>query len=241
MTGNTGNRGTGGATIEGLRNLEIQEKYRSAAPRYDVAMRPLDYVVLRRWRRFLIGRAAGRVLEVACGTGVNLQYYPDRTSPVLVDLSPDMLSIARKRATDLSMMVESFVMDAARLEFPTASFDTVVSSLGTCSFPDPVASLTEMSRVCRPGGQILLLEHGRSTAPLLAAIQDRYAAPWASRTGCRWNHDVLGLISRAGMKPVMVKTSLWGIVCCVVATPGSYVHAGDPKAGNTGLGQTGTS
>jgi len=218
---NTGDRGKGGATIDSLRNLEIQEKYRTAAPRYDVAMRPLEYVVLRRWRRFLLGRATGRVLEVACGTGVNLPYYPPGTSLVLVDLSPEMLSIARTRATDLGMAAAAFVMDAARLEFPSASFDTLVSSLGTCTFPDPIATLKEMSRVCRPGGQILLLEHGRSTSPLLAAIQDRFAAPWASRTGCRWNHDVLGLISQAGMKPVLVKTSLWGIVCCVVAVPGS--------------------
>ena len=53
-------------------------------------------------------------------------------------------------------------MDAEHLAFKDGSFDTVVSTLGTCTFPDPVEALREMRRVCRPGGTVLLLEHGRS-------------------------------------------------------------------------------
>ena len=205
--------------VEGRRNLEICEKYRAATPHYDRAMRPLERLVLGRWRRLLAGQVRGRVLEVACGTGVNLPYYPPEVDLMLVDLSPEMLGVAQGRAADLGLKVRAVEMDAARLEFPASSFDTVVSTLGTCTFTDPVATLKEMSRVCRPSGRILLLEHGRSTSPLLSYVQDRYAAPWASRTGCRWNHDVLSLVRQAGMKPLSVQTSWWGIVCFVVAAP----------------------
>jgi len=59
-------------------------------------------------------------------------------------------------------------MDAQALEFPDDSFDTVISSFSTCTFPDPIAALHEMERVCTPDGEILLLEHRRSDAAPLA-------------------------------------------------------------------------
>jgi ubiquinone/menaquinone biosynthesis C-methylase UbiE len=200
-------------------NREIREKYRAAAPRYDHAMLPLERLVLGRWRRLLAGQARGRVLEVASGTGANLPYYPPGLDLTLVDISPEMLEIAERRATGLRLEVRTFVMDAANLELPAAGFDTVVSTLGICTFPDPLSSLKEMSRVCRPSGRILLLEHGRSTSRLLSSIQDRYAAPWALRTGCHWNRDVAQLVVDAGMKLESVMTSWSGIICLVVAAP----------------------
>ena len=61
-----------------------------------------------------------------------------------------MLNIAQKRAAKISMDVSFLLADAEALPFPDEIFDTVVSSLSTCTFPDPVAALKEMARVCRP-------------------------------------------------------------------------------------------
>jgi ubiquinone/menaquinone biosynthesis C-methylase UbiE len=91
-------------------------------------------------------------------------------------------------------------MDAQKLEFPDASFDTVTSALSTCTFPDPIQALQEMKRVCRTDGLILLLEHGHSRLPWLANFQDRNVLKHYHRhAGCRWNQDPLDLVKAAGL------------------------------------------
>lgn len=96
------------------------------------------------------------------GTGKNLSYYPRGCRITAVDVSAEMLNLARKRAAKLSMRISFLLSDAEALPFHDQRFDTVVSSLTTCTFPNPVATLREMARVCGPQGKILLLEHGRS-------------------------------------------------------------------------------
>ena len=100
----------------------------------------------------LFRRATGKVLEVAAGTGKNLAYYPRDCRIIALDLSREMLKVARKRAAKLSMNVSFSLADAEALPFADKSFDTVVSSLSTCTFPNAVAALEEMARVCRPEG-----------------------------------------------------------------------------------------
>jgi ubiquinone/menaquinone biosynthesis C-methylase UbiE len=76
-----------------------------------------------------------------------------------------MLGLARRRTEGLAWDVAFLVADAEALPFREHSFDTVVSSLALCTYVDPLAALLEFSRVCRPSGRILLLEHGRSHRP----------------------------------------------------------------------------
>jgi ubiquinone/menaquinone biosynthesis C-methylase UbiE len=158
---------------------DLQGKWERAPRWYDLAVVPLELLIFRRLRSRLLRSAAGRVLEVAAGTGVNMGHYPAGVDIVSVDLSPSMLARARSRGAP-----KVAVMDAGQLAFRDGSFDTVVSTLGTCTFPDPVEALREMRRVCRPGGRILLLEHGRSTRPGVAAWQDRRAARHAAYLDC---------------------------------------------------------
>src|SRR6185369_6401100 len=107
-----------------------------------------------------------------CGTGQNLPLFAPNSEIMAVDLSPRMLELARMNAGKYNLKVNFAVMDAEKLEFPDGSFDTVVSTLSTCTFPDPIKALQEMKRVCRPNGLILLLEHGHSSLPWLANFQD---------------------------------------------------------------------
>jgi hypothetical protein len=58
-----------------------------------------------------------------------------------------------------------------------------------------------MRRVCRPGGSVLLLEHGRSNRPGISAWQDRHAAKWATHLGCWWNREPLENVRKAGLVP----------------------------------------
>lgn len=186
---------------------DLQGKWDRASRWYDFAVVPLELLLFRRLRSRLLRSAAGRVLEVAAGTGANLGYYPAGADVVTVDLSPVMLDKARARGA-----AKVLVMDAERLAFRDGTFDTVVSTLATCTFPDPVSALREMRRVCRPGGKILLLEHGRSTRPGVAAWQERRAAKHAAYLGCWWNREPLDNVRQAGLEPHAATRTLLGMV-----------------------------
>ncbi|MBE3591117.1 MAG: class I SAM-dependent methyltransferase [Firmicutes bacterium] len=204
---------------------ELQRKYDDLARWYDLGEALPELLLLRRLRRHLVRKARGAVLEVAAGTGKNLPHYPPGCSLTLVDLSPRMLAIAQRRARRLGRAVTCRVMDAQALEFPDGRFDTVVSTLSTCTFPDPVAALREMGRVCREDGRILLLEHGRSNRSWLARWQDRTAPGHARRIGCHWNRDPLELVRRSGLRAVQARRLALGMVYVIEAR---RAHAADP-------------
>ena len=193
--------------------LDLQRKWDRASRWYDLATVALEAAVFRRLRSRLLKSAVGRVLEVAAGSGLNLVHYPEGLDIIAVDLSPSMLIRARNRGAR-----KAAVMDAQHLAFRDGSFDTVVSTLGTCTFPDPVEALREMRRVCRPGGRILLLEHGRSNRPGIATWQDRHAAKWAAHLGCWWNRDPLENVRKAGLEPHAATRGFLGMVQVIQAT-----------------------
>ncbi len=113
--------------------------------------------------------------------------------------------------------------DAEALSFSDKSFDTVVSSLSTCTFPHPVAALQEMARVCRPGGRILLVEHGRSEREWLGHWQDRHADQFAKPMACHWSRETLKLVREAGLKVVAVQRFFFGIFHEIQAEPGPSI------------------
>lgn len=199
---------------------DIRETYAEQAGRFD-RLQWCNRLFTGRYRRRLFGRASGRVLDVACGTGLNLQYLPEDVSYVGIDASPEMLDRARRRVGDDARVESLREMDAQALDFPDDSFDTVVSSLSTCTFPDPVEALDEMARVCRPDGSVLLLEHGRSDVGVLARYQDWRADAHYEKHSCRWNQEPLALVEEAQLSVEESVTSLLGIVTAIEATPPS--------------------
>jgi ubiquinone/menaquinone biosynthesis C-methylase UbiE len=125
-------------------------------------------------RPWACGRAAGDVLEVAVGTGRNLSFYPDSVKLTGVDWSPAMLGLARERAAALDRCADLRQGDAQALDFPDESFDTVLCALGLCAIPDDHRAVTEMARVLRPGGRLLLIDHVAASAAALRAVQWLY-------------------------------------------------------------------
>jgi ubiquinone/menaquinone biosynthesis C-methylase UbiE len=111
------------------------------------------------------------VLEVAVGTGRNLPFYPDGVRLSGVELSSEMLAIARRRAQELGREIDLQQGDAQELPFPNASFDTVICTLSLCGIPDDRKAVAEMKRVLKPGGKLLLLDHVRATSPIAYGIQ----------------------------------------------------------------------
>jgi ubiquinone/menaquinone biosynthesis C-methylase UbiE len=144
------------------------------AGRYDREMNFWDRHLFGDSRPWACSRVVGEVLEVAVGTGRNLPFYPEGTRLTGVDWSPAMLGIARRRAAGLGREADLRQGDAQALDFPDSSFDTVLCALGLCAIPDDRRAVTEMARVLRPGGSLLLVDHVAASAAALRAVQWLY-------------------------------------------------------------------
>lgn len=201
---------------------ELTALYDAHAPTYRADITFVDrYLGVGGMRRRLFAQAHGDVLDVACGTGENFQHLPQGISSLTaVDLSPGMVAMAGNEARKLGLTAQIRVMDAGTLDFPDSQFDTVISSLATCTFPDPIKALSEMARVCKPDGRILLVEHGRSRVKFIARLQDRYAHNQFSTHACRWNQDSLALVKASGLRVIAAQTRLFGILHAIEAAPG---------------------
>jgi len=198
---------------------DILRKYNRFASWYDLFEAVPELLGIRKLRRSLLKGVSGKVLEIAVGTGKNLRYYPKNCHVTAVDLSLGMLSIAKRRAKKLGLDVNFLVMDAENLAFPDGVFDTVVDSMGLCTFPNPEAALREMARVCKIEGWVLLLEHGRSDHEWLGRWQDRRADSHAKRLCCRWNREPLKLVHQAGLKVISARRTFFGIFHVIEAKP----------------------
>lgn len=157
-----------------------QRAWRRHAASYDRTVERAERTMLEGSREWVGARSSGRVLEVAVGTGRSLPYYPAGIELVGIDLSPEMLTIARTRAADAGMTVDLREGDAEALPFSGASFDTVVCALALCSIPRPEVALAEMARVVAPGGALVLVDHTRSDRALVFAGQwliERFTIP----------------------------------------------------------------
>jgi ubiquinone/menaquinone biosynthesis C-methylase UbiE len=198
---------------------EIARKYDRFAPWFDFIEGIPDLLGVRRLRNRLLRRASGKVLEVAVGTGKNLRYYPRSCKIIAVDISSEMLHRASRRATELHMEGSFIIADSAALPFSHRSFDTVVSTLTTCTFPDPELALREMARVCRPAGRILLVEHGRSDREWFGRWQDRREDSFAKLLGCHWNREPLQIARAAGLTVLAAARSFFGIFHLIETQP----------------------
>lgn len=155
------------------------------------------------WRKKLWARVQGpRLLEVGVGTGKNMPFYPKDISISGIDLTPGMLQRAQKRAGDLGLnsRVDLHLGDVQELNFPDAMFDSAVATCVFCSVPDPVLGLRELKRVVKPGGSVLLLEHMRSSKPLLGAMMDFLNPLVVRMMGANINRRTVDNVLLAGLE-----------------------------------------
>lgn len=203
-----------------LTQREISQKYDRFARWYDWVEGIPELLGVSRLRYRMLQRASGTVLEVAIGTGKNLPYYPRGCRIIAADASKEMLAVAQRRASRLQLDISFLLANAEALPFSDKTFDTIVSSLSTCTFSNPVLALQEMARVCHPEGKVLLLEHGRSDRGWLGRFQDRTAERHARRLGCHWNRKPLDLVRRAGLKVNKAQRVFLGVFYQIEAAPG---------------------
>lgn len=184
---------------------------------YDAVMTPVGWLGLDRARRRLVSGLSGHVLEVGTGTGLLLPAHPpSATSLVAIDIDPDLLARARARRPGVSLVLA----DVQQLPFPDASFDAVVACLVFCTVADPARGLAEIRRVLRPGGQLRLLEHVRSSHPTVARLQDRLTPAWSHLAmGCQLNRDTVPLVEASGFRITQRAQALHALVEELTAVP----------------------
>jgi len=169
---------------------------------YDRFTKSTEDAGLRQKRRELLGRASGRTLEIGAGTGSNLELYPEAvTELVLTEPDEHMRGQLERKLTALGRRPEVVGAGAERLPFPDASFDTVVATLVLCTIPAPRRALEEISRVLKPDGRLLFLEHVRAEDAGTARWQDRLERPWGwFGRGCHPNRDTVSLINESALE-----------------------------------------
>ncbi|KAF9994724.1 hypothetical protein BGZ65_009644 [Modicella reniformis] len=238
------------------------------APSYDKNVGVLEYVLgIQRRRKRLLKQARGRVLEIASGTGRNIDYYPKGCCDEITfsDFSEGMMEVLKKKVAESDLgkrydyqlrreqqermiqqqqqqqqqgggssssssssppptpikFVETEIrfkiVNAAAIPYPDQSFDTVVDTFALCSFEDPVKVLQEVKRVLRPGGQLLLLEHGNSEWKFLQDMQASRLDQHVHKYGCYWNREIGQLVQEAGLKVVQMERTQFGTVFYIVA------------------------
>eukprot|EP00667_Euglena_gracilis_P023645 EG_transcript_26805 len=153
---------------------------------------------------------AAHVLETAAGTGRNIPLYPDGCHVVLTDVSGGMIAelraaveryaaqTAKRRSTDAAAPPPPAItvqqVDAHTLPYPRNTFDCVVDTFGLCSFTNPNKTLDEMFRVMKPGGQLLLLEHGQGDWAPIRWYQRITAPQHLHDYGCFYNRPIKYLV-----------------------------------------------
>jgi len=138
---------------------------------YDREMRFFERTLFGVSRSWACSQANGDVLEVAVGTGLNFHTYPPDVRLIGIDISEEMLAIARARARGLGRKVELRQGDAQALPLIDATFDTVVCTVGLCAIPNIDAALDEMTRVLKPDGKLILVDHIASSSRGARGVQ----------------------------------------------------------------------
>lgn len=162
--------------------------FSSVAKKYDVMNDLMSAGLHRLWKKFTIEIAAPRsgeyVLDVAGGTADLSAAFAPRVGKSgqvwLTDINNAMLTVGRDRLLDEGRMLPVAQCDAERLPFPDNYFDIVTVAFGLRNMTHKDAALTEMRRVLRPGGRLLVLEFSKVAAPL-APLYDLYSfkvLPW---------------------------------------------------------------
>jgi len=172
---------------------------------YDRVSKGSEEAGLREERRRLLADAAGATLELGAGTGLNLEHYPEAvTRLVLAEPDEHMRRRLAPRVLGIRPSTEIVAAGVEGLPFPDASFDTVVVTFVLCSVPQQDAALAELTRVLKPGGRLLFLEHVRSDDESVAKWQDRLR-PLYNVVGCNPNRDTLAAIEASALAVETVK------------------------------------
>ena len=186
-------------------NTAIKKRYDRIAPYFEGLEAVMEGLFFKNWRKRLWAKVVGHhILEVGVGTGKNFDYYPADARITAIDFSPEMLKQATHKKARKAVSVELELMDVQSLVFADNSFDTVIGSFVFCSVPLPLKGLKELYRVCKPGGQVILLEHVLSSNPFIAKVMNFINPAIVALVGANINRNTVKNIKSCGFASVRV-------------------------------------
>jgi ubiquinone/menaquinone biosynthesis C-methylase UbiE len=154
--------------------------------------------LLEPYRERILTLAEGRILEIGVGSGLNLPLYTDPAREVLgLEPHPKLLEMASRKSHRTPVKLIEGSAEAIPLE--TGSVDTVVTTWTLCTVPDVNTALAEMRRVLKPGGRLLLVEHGLAPEEKVRKWQHRLTPVWKRMAGgCHLDRPIADLVQSAG-------------------------------------------
>lgn len=191
----------------------MQPTFDKIARYYDAALRPFERWFLGKWRAETLELLPtdATILEVGAGTGANFAFYPKCRHAVASEFSVHMLDLARKKTKTVDLVLT----DAQNLPFAADHFDAAFATLVFCSIPDPGAAFTELIRVVRPGGRVVLLEHVRPPG-FLGMIFDVLTVLTVAVIDDHFNRRTAEIAADAGLNVIEVRKRAFGAVNLIV-------------------------
>ncbi|MEE9614329.1 MAG: methyltransferase domain-containing protein [Thermodesulfobacteriota bacterium] len=194
----------------------IKKVYAGYSDVYDTLFKRLFYPRIRHAIESMEIKPGDRVLDVGVGTGLSLSLFPEYCKVIGIDLSEKMLGKARKKIKTEGMdHVELVEMDAMEIAFPDDSFDMVFTSHVVSVVPDPYKVMQEVRRVCKPGGQVVIVNHFKSRNKLVAGME-KVVTPISKKIGWRSDLCLDEFIIKSGLridrKYKLKKIDFWHLV-----------------------------
>ena len=181
----------------------ILQSYARYAPVYD---HTFGWLLSFRGRSMAAGvtnHNPGKILEVGVGTGIGLPYYRREHQVHGIDISPHMLDRAKKRVhrKRLGNVTQLTIMDARKLQFADNTFDAVVAAYVMSVVPEPEKVIREIERVCKPGGDVIIVNHFAAEKGMRRGVE-RMLAPLSNKLGWRPDMPVEDILAHTHLKEV---------------------------------------
>jgi phosphatidylethanolamine/phosphatidyl-N-methylethanolamine N-methyltransferase len=167
----------------------ILKSYARYAPVYDQTFGWLLSFKGRSMAAGVTNKRPGKVLEVGVGTGISLSYYRREHEVHGIDISPHMLQKAKRRVHKgkLAQVTHLGIMDAREMEYEDESFDFIVAAYVMSVVPEPHKVMQEIERICKPGGEVVIVNHFAAERGLRRNVES-LLAPLSNKLG--WRPDM---------------------------------------------------
>ncbi|MBT8155504.1 class I SAM-dependent methyltransferase [Epibacterium ulvae] len=185
----------------------VKTSYARWAPVYDKTFGVITDVGRRTAVEYINAQSVSTVLEVGVGTGLALPLYEPDLAVTGIDFSEEMLAKAQDKVDELAIEHVTALrhMDARSLDFPDHSFDAVAAMHMISVVPEPEQVMAEITRVCKPGGIIVMTNHFATETGLLARVE-RFTAPFANLLGWHSDFEIGTVLKQPNLKVVEKKS-----------------------------------
>lgn len=196
---------------------KARDLYNKIAPFYNSIMIVAESLLFGHRRRGLVKDLKGNIVEFAVGSGLNLPFYPEDATIIGLDISPRMIDAARERAAKHGLRNLSLVKaDVLNSGLASDTYDVVVCTYALCGISPPESLVIEAKRILRPGGHLLMIEHGKSNFRVLNLFM-AYLERYSTRIGEHLTRDA-GSEVKKHFANVEISRTRWGIVQTIRAT-----------------------